>query len=519
MVAVNEAFHFVHALLRERDMGTGIAVNEDAATVGETEVRDCAAYRYKCGEMLFLVALDDWNVDTAFTWLERVSSGPWQQSSYAHHPWRRIALTEPAGELASRLWQVGLREQASRALDVARSGLREAENHRLNYGRCVRVAEDIFAGRRRAQVVIKHRRQADNALRLGVIDANRHQTIMKRLASSAAADEIYEERLCQFQAGGGFLRDLPTDNNTRGKVPQRCLVPEPGYYVTRIEQLTHDQQAEYLLAFSDRGTLPLVRKYTFVRLVSLLESVLFHPGHLDDGATEREARALASFHGASGDYYASEVADVVAELRQQPLSERQARAKLLKDIGERTGRAMLGVSVTLTFGDVSPLGMALTPEYFKLMRLHIDDLRTMQRTGRLPESEEERGDREARNRDLAALRTPEVKAAHEAASAAIDVANANPEAAVQQFRRYCNLLLALGRSMINVQELQLGFWVDRLTAALLRLNCWREALEWLERYFALPPRYRGRSSSSEENSLRKRLARCAKVLGKGAGTR
>jgi hypothetical protein len=93
---------------------------------------------------------------------------------------------------------------------------------------------------------------------------------------------------------GGFLRDLPTDRVARGKVSQGRLVPEPGYYVNRIAQLTDDQQAEYLIAFSGRSTLPPARKYTFVRLVSLLESAVFYPGKVDDAAAEREALRLGS---------------------------------------------------------------------------------------------------------------------------------------------------------------------------------------------------------------------------------
>src|SRR5579859_4218607 len=261
MVAVNEAFDFTHALLREREINAGTGGTEGAVKASPVDVSDCAAYRYKCGELLFLIALDDWNVDTALVWLNRITSAPWQESPYAQHRWRRMDLTEPAGKLASRLSVAGLHEQAGRALDVARSGLREAQKRPLlNFDRYVREPEDVMTGKRRLQVVINHQRQADNALRLGVIGQKRYQEILQRLASATAADEAYEERLRQFQVGGGFIRDLPTDRIARGKISQRPLVPEPGYYVNRIAQLSNDQQAEYLIAFSDRTTLPLARK-------------------------------------------------------------------------------------------------------------------------------------------------------------------------------------------------------------------------------------------------------------------
>ncbi len=162
--------------------------------------------------------------------------------------------------------------------------------------------------------------------------------------------------------------------------------------------------------------------------MSLLESVLFYPGQVDDAAAQREARGLASCHDGSGSSYGTEVADMLAELRRQPTAERQARATLLKAIDRGGGRDISAAGITLTFGDVSPLGMPLNADYFKTIRRPVDDLRTMQRTGRLPEREEDRRDREAWGRDLDALGTPEVKAAHKAAFATIDLAKSNPEA-------------------------------------------------------------------------------------------
>lgn len=513
MLAVNEAFQFVHALLRAEAVGVGIT-EEDAAETGN-RVSDCAAYRYKCGETLFLIALDDWNLDNAFAWLERITSASCQRSPYASNPWRRVALTEPASKLATRLSLTGLRDQAFQALAVARSGLEEANNRGLNYGHFVRMAEDALARRRRIQVVINHRCQADNALRLGVIDTKRYQAVLKRLESSAAATEKSQEQLREFLANGGFLRDLPADWIARGKVPRGQLVPEPGYYVTRIAQLSDAQQAEYLGAFSDQTTLPLVRKYTFVRFVSLLESVAFQPGEVDDYAAEQEARMLTSLHDGSGAYYGSEVVEAIAALHRQPRLERRTRAMLLKDIqqiqrGTRIGTVTLQITIT---GD-SPLGMPLSPDYFRAILLGIDDLRAMQRTGQLPESAEDRQEQETWRQDSEVLRRPEVKAEQKKAFAAMDIAKSNPEAAVQTFSSYCNLLLDLGKSMVHVQELQLGFWVDRLTGTLIRLERFGEAYEWLNRYFALPPRYRGRSSGGEDDRLQKRLARCAKVLNK-----
>ena len=428
------------------------------------QISDCPSYRYKCGELIFLVALDEWNLDAAMTWLERINSPQWKRSPYASHPWRIVALTEPACRLATRLSAGKLQEQAERALAVARMG-RDATD--LNYGPMVRLAEDAVAGRRQTQVTIKHQRQADNALRLGIITSKQHKDIVKRLGASAAADETEQERLRQLLAGGTFFKDLPTDRIGKDKTLSNQLVPEPGYYVNRIAQLNDAQQAEYVIAFSNQTTLPLVRKYTFVRLVSLLESALFHPGEVDDLVLEQEAETLSSLHNGSGSYYGAKVASAIAMLRGQSLAERQTRAQLLKEIERGDGRATHGaVEIKIGFGDASPMGIPLTPPYFDLILSGIEDLVTLKRNGRLPENEEERRDREAWSRDIGMLRKPEIEAAGRVAFEAMDIAKADPQAAVQQFASYCEFLLNLGKSMVHVQELQLGYWIDRLTGVL-----------------------------------------------------
>ena len=73
MVAVNEAFSLAHNLLREEQVAGGD--NGRGVLFGNVvEPRDCADYRYVCGELLSLATLDDWNVDVALGWLDRLAS-------------------------------------------------------------------------------------------------------------------------------------------------------------------------------------------------------------------------------------------------------------------------------------------------------------------------------------------------------------------------------------------------------------------------------------------------------------
>ncbi len=54
MVAVNEAFRFAHDLLCNGEIHAVAAEAQKPPTAGGSEVIDCAAYRYKYGELLFL---------------------------------------------------------------------------------------------------------------------------------------------------------------------------------------------------------------------------------------------------------------------------------------------------------------------------------------------------------------------------------------------------------------------------------------------------------------------------------
>jgi hypothetical protein len=131
----------------------------------------------------------------------------------------------------------------------------------------------------------------------------------------------------------------------------------------------------------------------------------------------------------------------------------------------------------------------------------------------MPETAEEIREREAWNRDLSAISTREMEKSQNAAFAATDYYKTKPARAVKVLETHCDRLLELGGSIIHVQELQLGYWVDRLTIALVYQKRWSEAKAWIERFLALPDRYRDRSCQSEQESLRKRLERCIRMGG------
>ena len=110
------------------------------------------------------------------------------------------------------------------------------------------------------------------------------------------------------------------------------------------------------------------------------------------------------------------------------------------------------------------------------------------------------------------LRSPPVSQSQSALFQAGEMEKDDPEAYLKLMVSHCEMLLELGHQMEHVEQLQIGSWIDRLTIALVRLKRWEEAERRLEAFFALPDRYRGRSSPSQLDSMKKRLERCRKMF-------
>src|SRR5206468_8125537 len=98
-----------------------------------------------------------------------LSSEAWAETPYTRDRWRHIELCQNAAKLAERLALAKLRQQAEVVLRVATRGVQAAQNEGLRFESFVRKAELTISGAKRASFVINHPRQADNALRLGII--------------------------------------------------------------------------------------------------------------------------------------------------------------------------------------------------------------------------------------------------------------------------------------------------------------------------------------------------------------
>lgn len=505
MVALNQAFPLFHSLLLLNQLSSE-ADSELVFAESAASARSSAELRRVLCRRLFEVCLDEWNLLVAVSWLGRLEA----LVPPEERPHHELGLIGSVSKLVMRLARASEVETAERLLPLLRRGVAVAQKRELFMDHYLDEAEQAVSGNKTVQVRLNHPRQAANALELGLIDEARARKVAERY--SARQDERTEraEAVEQFAAQHGYLADLPPDAAARGKRLVGSLVPEPGYFETRLCELSDAQQAEYLKAFGGGGEPALARKYLFVRLQSLLETAVLHPDHASAELVIREVRALGSLKAGSAEAYAEEVASAIEHLERLPRGERQKRAQLLNRLADQGGRSSSGF---VMFSEPTAYAPRLTTDYLRLVVRPLRDLEVAASTGQLPADPAETRAQTNLEEDLKVLRAPKVENSSKRAFAAIDLAQDDIETATEHLRAHCELLLEVGEQVSDVQQVQLGYWVNRLTILLAKQKRWQEALDWLERFRALPDEYRGRSSDSELAALKNREARCRKALG------
>jgi hypothetical protein len=382
MISINEAYTELHGLVighqfaPEADSDYNLASQRQAARVLE-----CLDYRYVIVRLLLTVHLDEWALDHAFDCLQVLCSDPSATTPYTKDRWRLIELTQDAAKLATRLSLAGLHREAEVAMRVATLGVEAAQHEGLLFDGFLRQADLTISGAKRSNVVLNHPRQADNAMRLGVIAHKRHQQLAAKFSKERGARNAREATqlalLAAYAKAPGFLPSLPPDGPAKGKMLSQRLVPEPGYYVTRVSDLTDDQQAEYAVAFTRDAVLIWARKYMFVRLQTLLETAILHDSGPGLAALEREARLVSQLRGDSPEYYALAVADAINFLSGLSPQERSDRLRCLRALhgtAHAVSVQVTGLSVS-TPNESGACAVRLSPQYFDLLRRPLAELR------------------------------------------------------------------------------------------------------------------------------------------------
>jgi hypothetical protein len=328
MAAINRAYEHLHALLVSAE-----DEEEEFSWSDRVVVRTALDYLWSITRLLFAVALDDWAVDEAALLLRSLNAKAFSASKFARADDQLIDLIGPTAKLAERLTAAGDQTAAEYSLATASACLAQAEAHGLLHDGDVAKAEEVLAGRKPPRLVLNHIRQVENAFRLGAIDEKRYHSSLARLDQRQADKDEAAKAQEGLLRDTVFVRDLPVDRGLEPAAETPSLVPQPGYYEVRSDELRPDQQAEYLRAYGPDSSLELVKKYAFVRLSGIIRSVIYFSDEIDAGTLSEEVRALARLEPRC-DWTANQVADVVSALAALPEPRRAMYADQLRELLE-----------------------------------------------------------------------------------------------------------------------------------------------------------------------------------------
>jgi hypothetical protein len=323
----------------------------------------------------FLALLDDLAVDQAYRVCKEIRIGDLASPA----GWRVAELCR----LSTLLAACGCRDDAHEVLGRAAALNDLASARGLRFGGLVTRAAETVANPSRLRLILNHRRQAENALRLGLVDRVRYVAAVERIDRQSAL--TFDERE-SFVAAMGARRyvQLPGDPTEQGE-RATGLIPEPDYY-SRVDTLTKAQLNEYWRAFFG-GEEALVPKYAFIRATALLQAVI---KGFDLGTAIEEARAFAtaSKSGSSLRFYTDGLSKALEFFMSEPSELRRERFHAMQSL-DADPRA--GISITISLDDEAGLQSSspwvqkkpilMTPAYLEFVQLPIAAIRRYLQTG------------------------------------------------------------------------------------------------------------------------------------------
>jgi hypothetical protein len=345
MRRANDAYGLFSALLRRK-------AAEDDATGEQPQVgpmtTDMLFAQVRLGKLFALV--DDLAADSAFDTYRSLDTDDIE---------RAYGGASVAAKLAELLAASDRPKDAATVLhDLGRIAESAAKRH-LNYGPIFRKASEACCDPKRIRFIPNHMRQANNMLRLGIIDKKRYDALDKRIGGTETQLADDSAAFEKFVHSRQFLT-LPMDVSPSVKT-KTDLVPAPGYY-SRVESLTGAQQYEYFVAYHG-GASHLAQKYLPVRLDALMRAPF--RGYADIGAVLGELRAIESAPGLTDSMRAlcKEAITVIAFLSALSERERKHRIDLLNrfDCDPRSQTLSISISFDSRTGLLLPQGPASRP--------------------------------------------------------------------------------------------------------------------------------------------------------------
>ncbi len=372
---------------------------------------------------------------------------------------------------------------------------------------------------------LNHSIQAENAFRRGLISPARYKKTAARLNEKREAMAAADAAIVEFVDEVGFMA-LEHDPVEASKAVSVRFVPESntgsafGNWKFESKQACRAYGEAYYRSEQVEGKLKFIRQ----RLWILLSSLVAHSDRWDKSRILAAAREIGLLEEAASaaregqaDQHAADLKKFLLELASEPAGEREGRLRILCELAREDFRDQLPEGVEATSKGVplcgrfeygSPL-MQVVPssDYYRSALRSIDELSAFCAGKSWSDPE-----REAAQDGIRYYYDHMQKLSDKMFNAA-DI-----EPAKKKVARLAPLIRqAIDQAVpLNAAgEWQLGYYMDRLTGAMVRDRQFSEAVAALQEYFALPDAYRRRSTPSEEKRLRARMARCDRDVARG----
>jgi hypothetical protein len=551
MKLVNIAFTEFHEVIGQwKDApateGAGNTPFDSIIGCWDIETRCAADYLISLGVLLVRVHTDSWAVDSAYSTLEllrghgllarRTAAGNSHEID-SNGPAERTPRLEQETEfvlgfphllirLTKRLHTAGLHKEAKLVREYASSWIAramEADHFPEGWRSSSKVlwdaleeAEAILDGETELKVVIMHPCQAENLLRLRVIDERRYREAQARFQKRGAKNESIELDLGRFRERAGFIM-LSYDVPFRCEPGTKPLVPVPADFWERIDHLSDEQRAEYFLAFGPSGTCDALKQYLYTRATSYLCSLIHTFSDEEAGKVERECQFLKRLFPERAHWFDVPLG-VSKHIRQLDPANRREKLTLLQklDTSQKPTIGVIVISLSGTGSGNAHIRIAPTQSYLSVVMAAPDRLRMALRSGATQTAEEVRKQWEDRSHDICLVRDLKGNSITARARDADWHHRDEPEKVVEAFKPHIEQLLEAGNRMApqNTGMLEIGHWIDGMSAALAKLKKWEEAGYWLELFLNLDTHYENRFGRENEKML-KRLARCKAQLTRG----
>lgn len=504
MKVVNNAYEKFHKLLCLNNIG-GIDLEV------ESEIKSLKDFLCVLHELIININIDNWEIEEAYKWILKYFE---LEANFSKD--NKINLIPILTSLAEKLFIANFINEAEYCLIKAEKYLIIAKKAGLFFDNFVEKAKKIIFNAGKYRIVVTHMEQANNLYKYKIIDEKRFTNSFKKFTINEDEEIIKEDILNQFIAETGFLEKLPADIFDNFVNIENKLIEEPGYFNYNLSELNNEQKTEYKKSFNRNTNLLLVRKYIYVRLHSILKSIILFKelDILESALNEFELLKKIKAPRSSVDNDCNQLIEIIQYFKLLSNTDLIDRINVLAELDSRAIELAETKTDHLTIVNPADIifSIRLNRQYYDLVKLPLDVLKNGLITGKIEETNEEIKKKESWEVDLKKINELEQKHGGMKLFKILDESKSNPKNVINVLKPYVNDLLDLGEKILNVGELQVMYWVDKLTIAYVRQKDYDKCNELLKRVYNLPEEYWDRSSNLEKISIQKRYEKCLKEL-------